>query len=323
MKINNRITKFRIVGLLIIFLMVSFGILMMTGGAFAQDDIVKLKKDCEASDGIWLQVAIPIKGKTVNCIRGFPQYVEALYNLFIGIIGILAVIMIMAGGFQWLLAAGNAQRISGAKTTIISSVLGLVLALTSYTILNLINPDLTKLNLRNIDEVSGFDWSIANFCKANVVLSDVNSDKLLSCGKQYKYKGGNTEAWCAGYKCCDELPCNQTCVYSGTVNYSYNCAESLPIEDKQNFGYGTRNWNFAGSIALLGNKKYCGSIYYHRGPMSVGSGGSIGDYCINNKYCVVKIDDGYQFTMKEADVPWSLNLVVLDKVGSYNTWFCF
>ncbi|OGG87130.1 hypothetical protein A3B87_00335 [Candidatus Kuenenbacteria bacterium RIFCSPHIGHO2_02_FULL_39_13] len=134
----------------LVFMVVIFGLVIIAGEGWAvqsETGLEILQRQCEDQSNIWLQIAIPIGGKMTQCISGFPAYVQAIYNLFIGVVGILAVIMIMAGGFQWLLAAGNAQRISGAKTTIISAIMGLVLALTSYTILNLVNPDLLALKI--------------------------------------------------------------------------------------------------------------------------------------------------------------------------------
>ncbi len=72
------------------------------------------------------------------------QYIAALYRYFIGAIAIIATVMIMWGGFLWLTAAGSASQIGIAKSRITGALIGLVLALGSYLILNTINPKLVR-----------------------------------------------------------------------------------------------------------------------------------------------------------------------------------
>ena len=72
------------------------------------------------------------------------EYIAAIYQYLVGAATILAIVMIMYGGFRWITAAGDAGKIGEAKKTIVGAVIGLILALGSYTILNLINPDLVS-----------------------------------------------------------------------------------------------------------------------------------------------------------------------------------
>ncbi|MFZ1484403.1 MAG: pilin [Candidatus Saccharimonadales bacterium] len=44
------------------------------------------------------------------------------------VIGIVAVIMIMVGGFKYITASGDSSKVSSAKNTIIYAVIGLVIA---------------------------------------------------------------------------------------------------------------------------------------------------------------------------------------------------
>ena len=72
------------------------------------------------------------------------EYIAAIYQYLVGAATILAIVMIMYGGFRWITAAGDAGKIGEAKATIVGAVVGLVLALGSYTILSLVNPDLVS-----------------------------------------------------------------------------------------------------------------------------------------------------------------------------------
>lgn len=81
------------------------------------------------------------------------DYFRAFYVYFISVVGILAVAMIVFGGFRWITAAGNSSKIQSAKDTITSALIGLALALTSNVILRTINPNLIKLRIPGLDEI--------------------------------------------------------------------------------------------------------------------------------------------------------------------------
>src|SRR3989344_249019 len=60
--------------------------------------------------------------------------VENIVRIVFGFLGILAVLLILYGGFVWFTSAGNEAKISQAKRIITSAVVGLVLILMSYAI---------------------------------------------------------------------------------------------------------------------------------------------------------------------------------------------
>lgn len=74
------------------------------------------------------------------------EYIKAFYKFAISLSGVIAAMMIMAGGFTWLTSGGSSDRITSAKNYIFGAVIGLILALGSYFILNVINPKLTTLS---------------------------------------------------------------------------------------------------------------------------------------------------------------------------------
>ena len=75
------------------------------------------------------------------------QYIGIAYNFLIGIIGMVAAVMIVIGGFQYLTSAGDSGKIGAAKTRIINALIGVVLALGAYTLLNTINPAMLTLKV--------------------------------------------------------------------------------------------------------------------------------------------------------------------------------
>ncbi len=69
-------------------------------------------------------------------------YVVALYRYGVSIAFIVSIVMIMIAGLRWMTAGGNAAIIGQAKNMITTTVVGVLLLLGSYVLLNTINPDL-------------------------------------------------------------------------------------------------------------------------------------------------------------------------------------
>jgi cytochrome bd-type quinol oxidase subunit 1 len=83
---------------------------------------------------------IPGAGGTTD---SFPELLQQLYNFSIGAAAILAMIMIGAGAFMYIVtSAGNASKMANAKDMIFSAIFGLVIAMIAWITLFLINPDL-------------------------------------------------------------------------------------------------------------------------------------------------------------------------------------
>ena len=68
-----------------------------------------------------------------------------LYVFIVGISGLAAFVMIIWGGVQWMTSAGNPTKTTEAKDKIQKALLGLLLILASFLILQIINPDLVLL----------------------------------------------------------------------------------------------------------------------------------------------------------------------------------
>lgn len=59
-----------------------------------------------------------------------------IINWVLGLLGIVAVIMILWGGFTWLTAAGNEEKVEKAREVISAAVIGLVIILLAWAIVN-------------------------------------------------------------------------------------------------------------------------------------------------------------------------------------------
>lgn len=59
-------------------------------------------------------------------------------NVALGVIGFIAVVMIIVGGVQYTTSAGDTAKVTKAKNTIMYGVIGLVIALLAYAIVNFV-----------------------------------------------------------------------------------------------------------------------------------------------------------------------------------------
>lgn len=84
-----------------------------------------------------------------------PGYISAIYKVALIIVTLSAVLMLSVGGFMYLTSAGNTSSISSAKTVITDALIGLVIALSAWLVLFIINPDLVKVSLSTLPPVAG------------------------------------------------------------------------------------------------------------------------------------------------------------------------
>ena len=64
--------------------------------------------------------------------------VSTIVNVLLFAIGIASVIMIIVGGLRYVTSNGDSARITAAKNTILYSVIGLVVALLAFVIVNFV-----------------------------------------------------------------------------------------------------------------------------------------------------------------------------------------
>ena len=63
---------------------------------------------------------------------------QTIINVALGLIGFVAVVMIIFGGFQYITSSGDAAKVTKAKNTIMYGVIGLVIALLAFAIVNFV-----------------------------------------------------------------------------------------------------------------------------------------------------------------------------------------
>ena len=70
--------------------------------------------------------------------------VNMLINVFTSVMGFLAVAMIIYGGFMLLTAQGDPARIKRGKDVVLYSVIGLILVMLAYVIVNFVMTNVTN-----------------------------------------------------------------------------------------------------------------------------------------------------------------------------------
>jgi len=159
-----------------------------------------------------------------------PRYIKAIYNYGIGIAAFLALIMIVAGGIIWLTSAGASEKIGTAKSMITSSIIGLVLLLGTYTLLQIVSPALLSFKPIETEYIGVLQLGCCKFKDENDEIKAENmTDK--DCTKEEGTFVKNASPNIEGNKCLK----NGCCIYNNTtINWFKHFNPSIidPTEDK-------------------------------------------------------------------------------------------
>jgi len=64
-----------------------------------------------------------------------PRTIAAnVINILLGFLGIIAVVLVLAGGFMWMTAAGNEDKVAQAKQVMSAGIIGLIIVLAAFGI---------------------------------------------------------------------------------------------------------------------------------------------------------------------------------------------
>ncbi len=70
--------------------------------------------------------------------------IPVIVGVVFAALGAISVLMIVIGGFQYVISQGDPQRVAKAKDTIMYAVIGLVISLLSYAIVAFVITEITK-----------------------------------------------------------------------------------------------------------------------------------------------------------------------------------
>lgn len=75
---------------------------------------------------------------------GFGALVKRVINIFSIVVGAVSVIMIIIGGFRYVVSGGDSGGVSGAKNTILYAIVGLIIVLFAQVIVRFVFSNATQ-----------------------------------------------------------------------------------------------------------------------------------------------------------------------------------
>lgn len=72
------------------------------------------------------------------------ETVSQLINVLLSVLGVIAVIIILMGGFKWMTAAGNEEKVGEAKKLLGAGIVGLVIILAAFAIASFVISNLAN-----------------------------------------------------------------------------------------------------------------------------------------------------------------------------------
>ncbi len=94
---------------------------------------------CEAgllatSSGINNQTNALNSSAGFDASTGVDDIVAMIINVALGLLGLIFLVLLVLGGYQWMTAGGNEKEVEGAQARIKTAIIGLVIVLTAYAI---------------------------------------------------------------------------------------------------------------------------------------------------------------------------------------------
>ncbi len=66
-------------------------------------------------------------------------------NTLLRAIGLIAVVMLVFGGFKYIISGGDSAKVASAKNTIIYAIIGLIIVILAYAIVNFVVNSVTNI----------------------------------------------------------------------------------------------------------------------------------------------------------------------------------
>lgn len=77
--------------------------------------------------------------------ESFGALAKRIINIFSVVVGVVSVIMIIIGGFRYIVSNGDSNAVTGAKNSILYAVVGLVIVLFAQVIVRFVLTNATKV----------------------------------------------------------------------------------------------------------------------------------------------------------------------------------
>ena len=194
-----------------------------------------------ASETVALEVNWPPSpaGTQLTPDSTLPDLIKYLYEWGITLGGLAAFVALLIAGFQYLTSVGDPARMKDAMDRIKSTLLGLVLLLGSWLILNNISPQFTTFQTKPLDltEIAG---PTGVFCKTDddcEASCASTTQSVIECQKYINKcrigSGQTKEGMCYQYV----KPCDYAIVYT-EKNWTGEGIMLVPDNDRHHFPSG-------------------------------------------------------------------------------------
>lgn len=94
----------------------------------------------------------------VSQVSGLPEYINIIYRYLASISLVIAIVMVVYGGFLYLVGSAGISSVQRGKQIIKDAIIGMLIILGSYSILNIVNPRTTILSL-NPPAIECQEWA--------------------------------------------------------------------------------------------------------------------------------------------------------------------
>ncbi len=109
--------------------------LLLTGVAVHAEDLSSPQAAaCTGSNGTW----DGSKCISVNGAKDVGSLLKDVTNTLIFVVGAVSIIMIIIGGLRYVLSGGDSSGVKGAKDTVLYAVVGVIVAVVAYGIVNFV-----------------------------------------------------------------------------------------------------------------------------------------------------------------------------------------
>ena len=115
------------------------GVLAITGAGAALMPAYAYADDNSIINGgsIGGGVSDVVNGSNLPTVEA-SSIVQRVINIILYVVGVLSVVMIIIGGIRYTASAGDQAAVTKAKNTILYGIVGLVIALLAYAIINFV-----------------------------------------------------------------------------------------------------------------------------------------------------------------------------------------
>lgn len=101
-----------------------------TGLAIAAPSMTRAADDLSTND-----LGVDAIGNSIKLGSGDVRQTAArIINVALGFLGIIAVVIVLLGGFKYMVAGGNEEKTSEARKLIVSGIIGLAIILSAWAI---------------------------------------------------------------------------------------------------------------------------------------------------------------------------------------------